>query len=336
VTDSLHWQQRVGNQRDWVWRGWQTRYTYIRAASGTSDTPLILLHGFGASIGHWRHNLAELADHHTVYALDLLGFGASEKAAAPYDSVLWAEQVYDFWKTFIRQPVVLVGNSIGSLVCLAVAAAHPEMVTGMVMLNLPDSSVLESPQWMRGAIASVGLLARPLTSLALGIFTCPIVFPPLFRLIRSPGFIHLWAKQAYSRNSTAITEELLEILSMPAYDRGAIGALRSMIHSKKRSRSDYSAKNILPRLTVPMLLLWGREDKMVPPKLGPLFTQYNPGLVLREIDGAGHCPQDECPEQVNRLILEWLKSLKPVNEETIEPTNKGTVNSQPLTVKSDS
>ncbi len=84
-----------------------------------------------------------------------------------------------------------------------------------------------------------------------------------------------------------------------------------------------------------MLLLWGREDKMVPPKLGPLFTQYNPGLVLREIDGAGHCPQDECPEQVNRLILDWLKSLKPVDEETIEPINKGTVSNQPLIVKSD-
>ena len=58
-------------------------------------------------------------NHHTVYALDMLGFGASEKASANYSIELWVEQVYDFWKAFIRQPVVLVGNSNGSLISLS-------------------------------------------------------------------------------------------------------------------------------------------------------------------------------------------------------------------------
>ncbi len=308
MTISLHWQHRVGNQRDWVWRGWQTRYTFLRAASGNGDTPLILLHGFGASIGHWRNNLEELAQYHTVYALDLLGFGASEKAIAPYDSVFWAEQVYDFWRTFIGKPVVLVGNSIGSLVCTAVAARYPEMVKGLVLLNLPDSSVLESPEWVKCTISAVALVARPITSLALWVFTLPFVFGPLFRFIRSPQFIRLWAKQAYT-NPAAITEELYEILSNPAFDRGAVRALRSMVLSKKRAREDYSARSILPKIEVPMLLMWGKQDKMVPPKLAPLFLKHNPNITLVEIEDAGHCPHDERPEEVNRIVLEWLTKL---------------------------
>lgn len=315
MATSLDWQYRVGNQRDWVWRGWQTRYTYLRAAEAGSSTPMILLHGFGASIGHWRQNLADLAQHHTVYALDLLGFGASEKTAAPYNSLFWAEQVYDFWKTFIRQPVVLVGHSVGSMVCLTVAARYPEMVKGIVMFNLPDSSVLEAPAWLQKSVAkplrwsltALGHISRPLLEVAKAVFTSPLVFYPLFRLMRSATVIRLWAKQAYA-TPTAITDEVLEIFSSPAYDRGAIRALRAMIHPKTKAEMDCTAKKVLPKITVPILLLWGQKDVMVPPKLGPLFVKYNPNLTLIEIENAGHCLHDECAETVNQIVLDWLRS----------------------------
>lgn len=305
MTQALHWRQRVGNQRDWVWRGWQTRYTYIRAANGEGQPPLILLHGFGTSIGHWRHNLQALSQRHTVYALDLLGFGASEKAAAPYDVAFWAEQVYDFWRQFVGQPVVLVGNSIGSLVCLAIAATHPEMVQGIVMINLPDSSVLESPVWVKQAIATAAFCLTPVTWMAKTILTSPVVFNPAFRLIRSSWFLKFWAKQAYT-NPAAMTEELLEILASPAFDRGAAAALRAMVTSRSKSGKALNAKTILPHLDMPLLLLWGKQDMMVPPKLAPLFARYNPQIQFVEIDNAGHCPHDERPEFVNQLILDWL------------------------------
>ena len=63
MTTALSWQKRVGNQRDWVWRGWQIRYTFIRPVDHhQTATPLILLHGFGASIGQWRHNLEGIGE----------------------------------------------------------------------------------------------------------------------------------------------------------------------------------------------------------------------------------------------------------------------------------
>lgn len=299
MVDALPWRQRIGSQRDWMWRGWQTRYTYLRSQKSESSPPLLLIHGFGASIGHWRHNVSVLSQHHTVYALDLLGFGASEKAIAPYNLNLWIEQVHDFWQTFVREPVVLIGNSIGSSVCLAVAKAYPEMVKGAVMLNLPDSSVLDQPEWF-GSAAKV---LRPIAAVGKSIFTFPLIFNPFFRVLRSSRLIRLWAKQAYA-SSEGITDELIEILSVPARDPGAVKALRSMVRTSKVT--DYRARSILPTLTIPMLLFWGKQDKFVPPSLAAFCVKLNQKLELVEIENAGHCPHDERPEEVNRKILSWI------------------------------
>ena len=120
------WQERIGNQRDWVWRGWQTRFSYIRAANRNYENiPLIFIHGFGASIEHWRQNLPVISQQYTVYAIDLLGFGASRKADTKYSVGVWTEQIHDFWQAFVGEPVIIVGNSIGSLISLAAAATHP-------------------------------------------------------------------------------------------------------------------------------------------------------------------------------------------------------------------
>lgn len=315
----LPWHQGIGHQRDWVWRGWQTRYTYLRAIQGTRSTPLMLLHGFGASIGHWRNNLPELAQHHTVYALDLLGFGASAKVTAPYSVEFWVEQVYDFWRSFIRQPVILVGNSIGSLICLTCAAAHPDMVAGLVMLNLPDSSVLETPPWLKGTLSVLSPIAKPAIGLVKGIFTAPLIFNSIFWLVRQPRLLRLWARQAYA-TSTPLTEELLEIFSTPAYERGAVRALRSMVNSKSKSTISYAARDVLPTLQIPMLLLWGLKDVMVPPKLARLFLKYNPNLKLVEIENAGHCLHDECPDRVNCEILTWLETYTFTMAQTCDPS----------------
>jgi len=298
VTTSVHWQQRVGSQRDWVWRGWQTRYTYFRAPQTNQEqtTPVILLHGFGASIGHWRHNLEVIGEHHTVYALDMLGFGASRKAAADYKIDLWVAQVYEFWQTFIRKPMVLVGNSIGSLVCLAAAAAHPEMVQGIAMINLPDFSLEEEmiPGWLRPVVASIKSLVAS-----------PLVLKSLFYVVRRPTVLQKWAGRAYS-NPAAVSAELLEILALPSQDRGAAATFSALFKAMTSSEFGPRVKTILPTLDIPLLLMWGRQDRMIPPMLAAQFAALNPNIKLVEIDDAGHCPHDERPEVVNQVLLDWL------------------------------
>jgi pimeloyl-ACP methyl ester carboxylesterase len=299
VTTSRHWQQRVGSQRDWVWRGWQTRYTYIRATEAKVETPLLLLHGFGASIGHWRHNLPFLAENHTVYALDLLGFGASRKACVEYKVDLWVEQIYDFWCAFIQKPLILVGNSIGSLVCLAAAAAHPEMVQGIVMIGLPDMSAREQavPRWLQPAIATVE-----------NIFASPWLLKNIFYLVRRPAVVKKWAAIAYA-NPTAITEELVEILTGPAQDRGSAQAFSALLKAMIGANFGPSIQSVLPTLEIPMLLIWGRQDRMIPPSLSGRFLKLNQRLRLVEVDNAGHCAHDECPEQVNQILADWINQI---------------------------
>ena len=297
MTTARHWQQRVGNQRDWVWRGWQTRYTYIRPPHNyAKTTPLILLHGFGASIGHWRHNLEVLGKSHTVYALDMIGFGASEKAATNYNVELWVEQVYDFWKTFIRQPVVLVGNSIGSLISLVAAANHPDMVQGIVMMSLPDPNLEQE---------MIPTALQPFISGIKSIFTSRLILKPLFYFVRRPSVLRPWASLAYA-NPEAITDELIDILAGPPQDRGSARAFRALFKATTGVNFSPSVKKILPNLTIPMLLIWGKKDRFVPPQLANQFVAYNEKLQLLYLEDVGHCPQDESPEQVNQAILHWI------------------------------
>lgn len=294
---SLHWQQRIGSQRDWVWRGWQTRYTYIRPTQPQSQSaPLILLHGFGTSIGHWRQNLAALGEHHTVYAIDMLGFGASEKARASYKVELWVEQVYDFWRIFIKKPVVLIGNSIGSLVSLAAAATHPDMVQGVVMMSLPDPA-LETE--------ALPTFLKPVVTAVKSVVAAPPILKTLFRVVRRPGVVRRWAGLAYA-NPEAITDELVDILLSPVQDRGSAAAFCAILRAMIGAQFSPSVKTVLPSLQIPVLLIWGQQDRMVPPVLASQFAACNPNIELLELENAGHCPHDECPEVVNQAILTWI------------------------------
>ena len=310
---ATQWEQRVGFQRDWVWRGWQIRYTYQRTSpeNHLERPPLILIHGFGAAIEHWRHNIPVLSQKHTVYALDLLGFGASRKAATEYQIALWVEQVYDFRQTFVGQPVVLVGNSIGSLVCLAAAAAHPEMVRGIAMLNLPDVSVRQEmlPQWLQPVVEWL----QPVVATIQGIVASPPLLkasPPLFKVLfqvlRLPSVIRLWAEIAYV-NPAAISDELVEILAAPAQDEGAGKTFVALCQAMLRPNFAPAAKSILPTLTQPILLIWGLQDRMVPPSLAQTLAALNPEIELVELEQVGHCPHDERPDVFNPILLRWLE-----------------------------
>ncbi|AFY59810.1 alpha/beta fold hydrolase [Synechococcus sp. PCC 6312] len=290
---------QYGEQRDLAWRGWQTRYTYVQPENPRSHPiPIILLHGFGASLGHWRHNLFVLGQFHPVYALDLVGFGATEKPQAPYDAYFWARQVHDFWQTIVQKPAILVGNSIGSLIALTTALTYPEVAAGLVLISVPDPAVRQEmiPAW-----------CAPVVNWVEGLVAAPWLLKTIFYWVRRPGIIQAWAGIAYGDKS-AVDQELVEILLNPAFDRGAAAAFVQIIKSMTSPNFGPKVKPSLAQLDIPTLILWGEQDRMIPPQFASQFAACNPQISLKMLPQAGHCPQDEQPELVNQEILAWIES----------------------------
>ncbi len=301
MTTSPAWTERIGYQRDWVWRGWQIRYSFMPAKNpqDADNPPLILLHGFGAAIEHWRHNIPILSQNHRVYAVDLLGFGGSRKVQVPYTVNLWVEQIHDFWQTFINRPVVLVGNSIGSLVSMALAGKYPEMVAGLVMLSLPDVSRRREmiADWLLNIVTPIE-----------NFFTSPWLLKPIFYYLRRPQVLKKWTGIAYE-DKKAVSDELVQIIAAPTLDEGAAEAFISLAQAVNHPEYCPPAKLIFPRLEIPILLCWGKQDRMVPVQLAQGFVSLNPRIKYVEFSQAGHCLQDECPDRFNPILLEWLESV---------------------------
>ncbi|AFY74148.1 putative hydrolase or acyltransferase of alpha/beta superfamily [Synechococcus sp. PCC 7502] len=285
-------------QRDWQWRGWKTRYVFTQNFSTPKKaTPLLLLHGFGAAVGHWRGNYAGLAEHYPVYALDLLGFGNSEKPPTYYGAGVWAEQVYDFWRTFIRQPMVIVGNSIGALVALMATNRHPEMSKGVIAISLPDLTALEE---------MVPKPIRPLKQ-SLEAIVGSVLARPLFYLIRRPQSIKFVLENFAYGDRTHVDDQLVQIIAQPAQDPLAVQAFYYLNLSINQANDLPSSKQAIAALQVPILMLWGAKDRIIPPTLGRNLVKYSSRAQLVEFPSLGHCPQDEAPELVNQEILTWMQ-----------------------------
>jgi len=286
-----------GFQRDWIWRGWRIRYTYLPAGTPTAGVPLLLIHGFGASREQWRSNLSVLSQNHPVYALDLLGFGASQKAATRYSIDLWATQVYEFWQAYFKSPVILIGHSLGALVTLAAIVHHPEMAKGAVFITLPAARQNTVPQWL-----------EPFAAILESIFAGPPVLRPLLRIVRQRPVIRAALKKIYM-NQDWVTDDLVSSFIHPAYDQGVSRSFCYLAQSATKTGYSPSLKELLKQLNRPSLLLWGEKDRIVPYQQSKVLTSLNSHLKLVSIPSAGHCLYDEAAITVNPTILNWIQSI---------------------------
>ena len=279
----------------WTWRDHKIQYT----VQGTGR-PLILIHGFGASIGHWRQNIRALAaGGYRVFALDLLGFGGSAKPALDYTLELWEELLTDFWTELVQEPAVFVGNSIGALLSLMVVANHPEISAGAVLINCAGG-LNHRPEELNFPLGLVmGTFAKLVRS--------PIVGPFLFNNIRQKHRIRNTLRQVYG-NREAITDELVELLHAPSCDPGAQQVFASILTAPAGPQPS----ELLPKVDRPLLVLWGADDPWTPiagSKIYQDLVDDGRSVKFVSIPKTGHCPHDERPTEVNTLILDWLAEL---------------------------
>ncbi len=298
------WLEKVGNQRDWIWRGWHIRYSFQRQKLSTNDhnhIPIILLHGFGASGKHWRQNISFLSENHCVYTLDLLGFGNSQKAYANYGIDVWSELVHDFWSHFIDKPCIIMGNSIGSLIALNTVVNYPQIAQGLVMLSLPDVAAREQ---------MIPPKLLPLVTTLERLVANPLLIRLIFYLVRQPNIIRRSLKTAYI-DHLHVDDELVDLISLPPQDKGSARALIAL--TKSMSTFPVSATELLKQVNIPMLLIWGKSDRLIPPNSAHKLAQVNSLIELKLLDNIGHCPHDECPEIFHQVLNQWLTTNFSIN-----------------------
>ena len=282
----------------WTWRGHKIHY--VQQGEGF---PIVLIHGFGASAFHWRYNIPELAKKYKVYAVDLLGFGWSDKALVEYDALVWRDQIEDFLKEIVKEPTILVGNSLGGFTALVTASGLPEQVVGVALLNSAGqfgNAKAETPESEETVLQK--FILNPLKT----VFQ-RVVLGFLFWQAKQPARIKSVLKSVYI-NASNVDDYLVESITRPADDPNAREVYYRLMTRFMSNQTKYTLDSVLSKLSCPLLLVWGDLDPWVGPAKAIRIKEFYPNTSIVNLQ-AGHCPHDEVPEQVNSLLKDWVVSI---------------------------
>ncbi|CAM0944914.1 unnamed protein product [Alopecurus aequalis] len=297
----------------WTWKG--RKIHYVEQGSGQ---PIVLIHGFGASAFHWRYNIPELAKKYKVYAVDLLGFGWSEKALVEYDATIWMEQVSDFLREVVQSPSVLVGNSLGGFTTLFTATEVPELVRGIVLLNSAGQfGDPNAPPKVEEAEEEVDALTKLVVRPIKNAFQ-RVVLGFLFWQAKQPARVESVLKSVY-KDPSNVDDYLITSITAPTADPNAGEVYRRLMSRFVANQTQYTLDKLLGKLSCPLLLLWGDLDPWVGPAKAARIHDFYANSTVVNLQ-AGHCPHDEAPEQVNAALLQWLASLEETGDKPAEPS----------------
>ena len=264
-----------------------TRYWVLGQGS-----PLLLIHGLGASCDYWRYNIRALSQGYQVYALDLPGFGRSAKRMDDYSLHFAGEFVAAFLDTQGVDRASLVGNSLGGAVSLQFAVQHPHRLEKLVLVS---SGGLGRELPLSFRLLTIPLFGEFITW-AWG--TRPGMRLTLRSIVYDPQVL-----------KDEFVNEMAELARLP-------GA-KEMLLSVARMGIDLRGQNMVllepllrrvPEIEGPTLIIWGAQDPIIPVAHAHIAHQMIRNSRLHIFDRCGHVPQIEKPEEFNRLVLEFLGS----------------------------
>jgi pimeloyl-ACP methyl ester carboxylesterase len=268
---------------------------------GGSGPPLVLVHGLGSSAAvEFYYNLEPLAAHHRVFAIDLPGFGRSDKPVLEYTIDLFVRAVSDLIACEGIERAAVMGVSMGGRVALGLALDSPEKVERLVLV---DALGVGAP---RRVLAYSILLTRGLGELTLRGTARALrqMNPAVIRrfwgwyLKRPSSVASIWSDERIANHGT--------LLATPEYRAAYLSALRS-IAGMRQLRNGVVVEDRLPELRMPTLLIWGGHDHIFPASHAQAAKDRIPNGRLEIFDDSGHTPQMEEPDRFNRVVLDFLQ-----------------------------
>jgi pimeloyl-ACP methyl ester carboxylesterase len=271
------------------------RVMLYRAGRGGAD-PVILIHGLGtAAARDWANVIPELATTYDVYALDLPGFGASDKGNHLYSPSNYVRVLDALFGERLKRPANIVGHSMGGVVALAYSASYPDRVKRLVAVDV--AGVLHRSVYGE-------FLGRMVAERKIG--DSPW-YDMLARMITTQAE-NLPAKGLMSLELPQVRQRLLR------GDPNAIAAMALVEHDLSRG---------LRAIKAPTLVVWSSDDRVAPLRAGQAIASAVPGARLVVIDAAGHAPQLTRPERFNALLRDELRGkleLKPYAQPLAPPS----------------
>lgn len=256
-------------------------------AAGESGPPLVLVHGLGASAEIWQENILPLAGNYRVHAPDLIGFGHTDKPDinySPFDFLVFLD---GFISALGLQKTSLAGLSLGGGIVLLYTLEYPGKVDKLVLV---DSAGLGKEMTVPLRLGSVPFLSRWFK------VSKPVMGSLMKRLVHDPGVI-----------TDGLVDFYYELLVQPHAMR-TVSRVLSSVANLAGAKKDVLVyiRDRLSEINSPTLIVWGREDRIIPLKHGIYGHGQIRGSRLEVFEQCGHIPNLEKPAEFNRLVRDFL------------------------------
>jgi pimeloyl-ACP methyl ester carboxylesterase len=273
------------------------------------DGPLVvLLHGFPEFWWAWRHQLVALAEGgHRAVAVDLRGFGDTDKPPRGYDLWTLAGDVAGLIRALGEARADVVGHGWGGLIGWTVTALHPRLVRSLTVLGAPHPLALRRAVWRdpRGQ-------GRAIARYAVG-FQVPRW--PERSLVADGGaraerILRAWSGPAWpeSDDFTAVAAQYRSAIRIPAVRHCSMEYFRWAVRSQTRGDGRRFAAAVARTPSVPVLQVHGADDPWALPGTAVASAPWTGPQYRREIlAGVGHWPHEERPAEVNGLLTGFLR-----------------------------
>jgi pimeloyl-ACP methyl ester carboxylesterase len=279
-----------GEPKRYAWTHGSVHYTVCGSGS-----PVVLVHGIGvaASSYEYRYIVEPLSRLHTVYALDLLGFGLSDHPKIPYTANVYIDLLSSFLKDVVAEAAAVVATGLSALYSAEVSAAAPELVRCMV-LSSPD------PPHARPELP---LVVRGTTDALLSV---PIIGQSVFHAMTARNAIRSYMRDRAYCNPSLVTESMVDAHYAMAHQPYARYAAQAYL----AGRLSIDATLALTRVRQPLLLVVGADSKPDPMQCVAEYARLAPQTQVRVIDRCGILPHEEQAEQFSRIVNEELHAAE--------------------------